>query len=375
MLISLTMVALLSFPTTGDCQDAEEATRIQIECERYRETHFNQGSVSLRIETFADDGIGGRRPTSETVLKSWFSGDCLRTDVLNNAPSFQCSICENKYIWATSEDSPVTIAPKSEYADPVSHFGLIHPRWIGTGCNPIGALSQGRQSRCLIIENKAYPDPPVLTHETIDGANVVKIAYSKEGVIPASLLTKLAQGKKTDSASDSVSIEPKPYRSEEIRWIAPEQGYALLKSLTRTTYPTDEIEILQELNANYAIDPVTKIWYPSHVTCTTLQNDRFLTGSQIDVQEISFSPPDPKTFEVESFGLSTDRRVNDRTQGPVQQDFFWDGSKLVPIPKAIQQLDSPPLPSRWSKWVLLGNAIFLAMIGIYFLIIRRRRCP
>lgn len=363
--------------------DSQHAYSLLLECERYRESHFKHGWMKLWITDLAPDARGGERVKSEERQTLWFSDDCLRKDVTSGPALAKVSVCNGVYLWSPDGPFPVTIAPASEHADAKAHFNLFHPRWIGMGYNPPGALARDRSFRCVPIRPDGQPTAiSSLRKETVDGVPLWRLEFSTSGQVDVALLSSQMQVNKVTAErtivirdSEDPSRPPsnwKRFITNEVRWISPAQGYGLVRSHSEDSYPDDNSHVVRDLRTLYALDTASQIWYPKITSYTMHNNGLFFEGLKVRVEEASFQPPPASVFSIEGLSLPPGRRVDDRTKGKFQKSSFWDGEKLIPIPNPWQPVDHTAMHSFWRRALLIVNALALVALGV-FLIFRRTR--
>lgn len=331
-----------------------DARELQEKCEEYRVKHFQEGEATLNTTTLVDDP-GGELGDGQSVTQHiWFSGDYLRNDNIEGPSRYRIAICGGKYIWDANPDVAVVVAPEEEYADTSSQFGLSHIRWVGLGYNAPQTLSKGRASRCLMLFDQMPAKVPSVTRDTMNGVEVWKITYANAGTLNMASLVPVEEvedgfgdesksGQFTGSKeekSPSVPSEDVPYRSKNIFWIAPAQGYSLLKNQYRMVYPEKNLELVHELDAKYVQDKLSGTWYPEAVTTIIRNNGKFVAGQRYSLKDVNFQKPNPAVFELEGFSLPVDRKISNRTLGAIQKEFFWNGKEPVLIPDLVVPLFS-----------------------------------
>lgn len=349
----------------GENRDLEElARRVQEECESYRLRKFEHGTMTFRQWRMTAGADGAEHLENENVIRVVFNGECLRNDIRSDAvaplPKSQVIVCGDQYISVLGPNVVATVAPVMEYgghAGTLDHFGLVHPRWLGMGNNPLTALTKGRKYRDLQL---GPTDPLVgVEEEILNGVQTWRITYEGSGETFARL---------------SATSEPKTMRYivRRILWIAQSQGYGLLRSEWRAVFPEEEVELANMVASSYRHDPSSDTWYPAETTRTTRRNGVLINGERIVVEEASFSPPDPQEFRKESVLLSQGQRLLDRTDGARQKQYHWDGAKLILIPTATS-VSAPAEVRVLSSWrgMLLVNSAVLMLCGLFFILKRR----
>jgi hypothetical protein len=313
------------------------------------------------------------------------------------------ALCDGKH--TTDDYFPevaVTIGPLSEYGNPYANFGVYHPRWIGTGFNNVFNLGQGRQYRCLNLWEGQPKKSPSIQKEMLDGVEVWKVQYAGEKLVNVRRIieefsrTRESRGpfggpRLDDTPSDdsadlrstnSSPVSTKPHDlapatpqddgDDEIHvfertyWFAPSQGNALLKCYDRDRFPKTNVDTIHELHAKYAYDEPSDTWFVKTVQTSMSSRGKLETATRTDVEEASFERPLPQTFNVAGFSLPINRRVADRTLGPFEQEFFWNGNELVRIPSLADAIRPVVVESNTGKrLVLILNAIVLVAFAIY----------
>ena len=392
-LVSLVVSAAVSQgicdePAAAPDETSAAAREILEKCEKYRIEHFQEGDVVLHIIHFVEDE-GGNTADELTITKRiWFSGECRRNDSLAGPSRYRTAMCGDKYIWSSNEDLSVVVAPSNEYTDTRREFGLSHMRWIGMGYNAPLILEQGRGSRCLWLSESTTAQVASVQKENLDGLEVWKVCYVQDGTFDSAESTQVdAKNDDSDRKTDNDPFADEPeekqstelgemltFHTENTYWIAPSQGYALVKNLFTTHYPDKQLELVHELDAKYAEDVLSGTWYPKTVTTKMRDNGKLNMGRRYLLENVTFQKPDPAVFELKGFSLANGRRISDRTLGPIQHEFFWDGAKPVLIPSPGDAVKFDPAAAgngRGRNILLIANGFGLFLLAAFFLLKRR----
>ena len=373
LLLPITAVGQLGQPPSPENDSL--ALKVQLDAERYREDHFGHGEFLVRRTELTEGNDGKLIDGNAVTQRLWVDGEQIRKDVIAGAELHRVSLTGKKYISEVDSELDVVVAPQQEYPDPRAHFGVFNPRWIGMGFNSPFALSQGRAHRCLKIPEKGPLGVDSIGTEELNGVITTKLHFESSGKIDLSkLLTQIreqelqegsfgdegenetnssggfddeADGKGTVDGDGQVGgIES--YSFQNTLWFAPSQGNGLIKCVSRTSYPDRGVETVQELNAEYRRDDATGVWFPREVVTTTRSNGDLSFAFRDEIAEASFARPAPSVFQLNGFKLPVDRRISDRTLGPHQKNFFWDGTKPILIP-GVLDLAEPILRGRKRK--------------------------
>ncbi len=146
------------------------------------------------------------------------------------------------------------------------------------------------------------------------------------------------------------------------RWIAPEMGYAVLRSKAVNDPYLDTLETeYQEVEPG--------LWFPRKIHYTQYRSDRIINEDLITVESVDLSePPASERFTLDSLKLPPGQKV-DRNG----ESMLWDGNKLLTQRDAAQQEHSLPPPENGRKWLLLLNAGILALIALILVVSRRKK--
>ena len=366
--IALVLVGTVCDNRGRPADDWTEAEKYQAESERYREEHFDVGFARFRQVDLqagdADNAVEG----SERLISMWFDGECQRTDVesIPRSTHFRGSTCGETYIRILDDQTPVTIAPLDEHGgrdETIRQLGLMHPRWLGMGSNPLGSLAEGRRYRSLYFPDRDQADAASLTTRTdeIEGVRATCFEFRSRGTV---------FGKVTPE-SEEAEYE---YETRRAIWVAPDRGYALLRSEVETTYPGVGVSTLSLVASSYAKIGDQGIWYPRQSVRSLSSDSALVSGVRTTVVDISLDPPDPAVFTLAGMDVKEGRKIVDRSEGPRELEFLWDGNQAVPIEATTEIADAiVPNKAENRTWLLVVNAAALTGIGIYLLLVRHRK--
>lgn len=367
---ALSFVLLLP-PVVGSRTFADEwteAVRYQEGCENYRLEHFNRGFVRIRQVDLRAGDSGEEDSGPERIISMWFDGDCIRTDARTdqNSVALQGLTCGETYIRSLDDSTPVTVAHVDENGgkeETIRKLGLTHPRWLGMGANPLEHLGDGRRFRSLYFPDDTQPNEPApqLAEDEIDGVPATRLEFHSAGTVFGKLSADGEEGEHE-------------YQVRRRIWIAPERGFALLRSEVQTTYPAEEISTLSKVVNSYAETEEDGVWYPRESVRGLYSNGTLVSGARTTVEEISLARPDPAVFTLTGLSLREGRKIADRSRGSRELEFLWDGTQPVPVETTTELADAiVPGKAANRTWLLVANAALLAAIGGYLLFVRHRK--
>jgi len=351
-------VLFATFVTFGEDLSSRRSKEIQADSVKYRKSHYQHGIATITLEELESDGNDGIKIRETVSRQVWFDGACLRNDRLNSADiGFKGAVCGNNYIIQWSNDVRVVTAPIKEYGttnDAIDSLHLWHPRWVGMSYNANALLAEDNTALIFPVTDEAGLVSKTVNEEMAgEGANVLVIQYEYAG-------TTQGDGVIGEVAEEIPFVLIRTFRVE------PDKGDSLLSAQEVTRFPAQATEIVSEVNTSYALEEKTATWYPYESLSTLRQDGRLVSGRRIKIADMSFAKPDPGVFEISGFHFDKDQQISDRTDGVRQKEFFWDGTKAVPIPSEVvtDRIGDPPNQS-WTRWILWLNLTVFAVIAIF----------
>jgi len=185
-----------------------------------------------------------------------------------------------------------------------------------------------------------------LSTEDLDGVSCSKIFHRR--LIPLEEKPKIDGGIIPDEVSCTL-------------WIAPEQGYAIIRSEIITEF-NGMLKVVEKHRAKVILNEESGLWLPSEWTFEEFRNGKQRTKERNTLKVISINQPfDSKTFTPLSIDLlkeGTPVHWNLSTQPPASGDLIWDGEKIV---SAEESFIDPHLVRR--RWIIiLVNVAFVLLI-------------
>lgn len=145
-------------------------------------------------------------------------------------------------------------------------------------------------------------------------------------------------------------------------WIAPTQGYSILKCHTYF----EEYDMANEIILKVEEWHGTGLWFPAHYESTSQVKGKLIqqTVAEIKVNSLNDQLPS-ETFQLSGIGIPAGRSVRTvPSSGPKK---VWDGTKAV-IKGSRPTEDIVEQKNNMVSWFLIVNGIFSALLCAYFII-------
>lgn len=336
---SIGLFCIVASVLAGEVLADETVDQIQQAIIAYR-SQITHGT--LRTKTIVEVDSGGDREGEEVTFDIAFSGSDVRSDryQVNGVKGQRLSfgqrriIANGQFVYEeTSKNNVPVEVGKKDAATSVAKDDLFDPAVCGLVLAPIARWDKydlGDAVRVLGAE------APVIRTEQVDGQDVLAISWKR-----------VREGESQEFAAR----------------ICPEKGYAVLKEEFSTT------AYRRALDARYTES--FGIWFPSTLTYEEATEGRVGYRETTSLDADFAKQVDPSLFTLASLGISAGRHV--RVSG---EHMIWDGARLIPEPKS-EAMDTRGPPEARSRWLLVTNAIVLAVLACLLLLkwFRKPRQP
>jgi hypothetical protein len=305
---------------------------------QYRRS-IQRGHMVFKQKTF----VGGNdKPAHERVSTFWFEGDKFRSDVVIHNPvgadpvrEVSCRNCEREghVVW---------------YIEEKGKEGIIGLR-----------LQKEQEARKQGVQ--PVIDPRLLGMTAASVPNFTK--YHLESYVGKHDRQEPTVQRDRWKGKDCWQIDYRDMRGTSYRYyVDPERGPSVI--YLKVSWDYQGHHYMDSVEATLQQFGPSKIWFPQSCVYQQEMDGKLLEKEVVDVEVISLKEPlDSDTFTLVGMKIPPDTFISGLSDP--RGNLFWNGKEIVPeseLPR--NKYTSNPTTQRW---MLIGNAIFFAVLAVYLL--------